>query len=122
MNKHAKIRILVFLTLAFIVTKVLCCCVIKESFVAFKKASCSHCSTKTSHGASSGCCFLKGSPMENLKSQHLNTILPLVALIVIAFLYIKPQIRLIFRNLYLNGPPGPFTLVPLYIQARSIRI
>ena len=122
MNRHAKIRILVFLTLAFIVAKVLCCCVIKESFAAFKKASCSHCTTKTSHDASSGCCFLKGSPMEQISNQHLNAILPFVSLIVIAFLYIKPQIRLTYRNLYLNGPPGPFTLVPLYIQSRSIRI
>ncbi len=123
MNKGAKITILMSLLLIFVVTKVLCCCLVKESLAAFKKANCSHCSTKASHGASSGCCLLKVSPMELAKNIYLPPpLLLLFILVSFVFLSIRRRSASLLSSIYLNGPPGFVRTVPLYIQSRSIRI
>ncbi len=122
MNKTLKPIYLVFILLAFLATKVFCCCLIEGALAATKKAACSHCTTKTTKVDSNGCCLLKGAPMELVSIQDFNPSLILFAFIAFVFVYLKPRLRLSSFNLYINGPPGPYALVPLYIKARSIRI
>ena len=118
MNKTLKSIIAGFVALAFIGTIVLCSCLIKEALV--KKAACSHCASKGAP-ASHGCCFSKAMPMEIAKAGLL-TFLPLVVFAVFTLLYITPRPRLALRSVYINGPPGYVSRVPLYIQSRNIRI
>ena len=123
MNKTYKSFIAVLVVLAFLATAVLCCCMIKEGLAGAQKAACSHCSTKTKSDAGKHeCCFSKASPMEMVKHSGILPLLPLLILTVFAFRHILPRLPLVLNSLYLNGPPGPYTLVPIYIKSRSIRI
>ena len=118
MNKTLKSITAVFVGLAFVATLVLCSCLIKEALV--KKAACSHCASKGT--ASHECCFSKAMPMEIAKGFSGIHFLPLVIFTVACLLYIKPRQRLVLKSVYINGPPGYVSKVPLYIQSRSIRI
>ena len=110
--------------MAFLATAVLCCCAAKSAMAAVQKASCSHCATKTKQAPTSHeCCLTKASPMEVFKNLTLPMPLPsLLAMAMVSFLYIVPHPRLALRSIYSNGPPGSFSVVPLYIQSRSLRI
>lgn len=123
MKKFIKPFFVSMLIVMFMATAVFCCCVIKSAMASAQKATCSHCaSTKQAPGANQ-CCFTKASPMEVAKNSLVP--MPLFSLLVMAFvslLYITPNPRLALRSLYINGPPGPLALVPLYIKSRSIRI
>lgn len=124
MNKHTKTLISILAVTVFVITNVICCCVIKSHLQAFKKIACSHCPSKDSSSpVSKQCCFSKASPMELAKNQIFHITTPVfLALVMFVFIQLVPKNRLVLRSLYINGPPGPYALVPLYIKARSIRI
>ncbi|MBF0489254.1 MAG: hypothetical protein HQL15_01370 [Candidatus Omnitrophica bacterium] len=123
MNKTAKSFIAVLVTAAFFASAVLCCCVVKDALASQQKASCSHCSSNAKGSASSHeCCFSKAAPMELAKNAGLLHLLPLVSFTLVCLLYIRPRPRFVLKSIYSNGPPGYVSTVPLYIQARSLRI
>ncbi len=123
MKQPLKNSFLVLTGLIFIIANVLCCCVIKNQIQA-SKPICSHCASKDGKASPiKECCFSKASPMELAKNQIFHWIGPIgLAFIAFALIQLLPANRLTLKSLYINGPPGPYTLIPLYIKARSIRI
>ena len=61
--------------------------------------------------------------MESFKNIYLpQPIVLLFALVAVVLFDKRRKSTLLISSLYLNGPPGFIRTVPLYIQARSIRI
>lgn len=122
MNKAFKSFIAVSIVVTFVVTAIICCCVVKEALAGLKKQACSHCTTKdTADAGSHQCCFSKASPMEIAKQEGVSGLLPLLICVVLISFYFKPSVQLAYRR-YQNGPPGYVASVPIYLRFRSIRI
>ena len=124
MRKTPKVLISVVVALAF-AASIICCCTAK-AFVqgALVKPACQHCPQKTAKSDSSKheCCLVKASAAEE---APVFTLAASVAKAVMAFeqtTYAVVKIHTKFNLAYLNGPPGPISSVPLYIQSRSIRV
>jgi ABC-type phosphate transport system permease subunit len=123
MNKTFKSTTAFAVSIAFLAMAAFCCCVAKGSLAAMQKKSCSSCATKTKEVPKSHeCCFSKASPMEIVKQSGILPLLPVLILIVLAFLYSIPRLPIVLSSLFIHGPPGPYRLVPIYIKSRSIRI
>lgn len=119
MQKTLKIIVASFVGLSFLAMAALCCCVIKAQAVT-QKVSRDHC---TSQQAPAGheCCLAKLIPID--AAHNLSLHFPLLwVFLAVAFPYIFLRPRLALKNVYVNGPPGPLSVVPLYLQSRSLRI
>jgi len=123
MDKTLKIITAVFVGLAFLASAAVCSCVIQSAHIFGKKISCSDCASKAQPPAGHECCLIKTFPMDAAKNLVLATpLLTLLAGAVVSLLYITFPPHLAFRSIYLNGPPGSLSLVPLYTQFHSLRI
>ncbi|MBI3601985.1 MAG: hypothetical protein HY209_03735 [Candidatus Omnitrophica bacterium] len=124
MRKTVKIIAAVFVGLIFLASVALCSCAVKSAHVFGKKISCSDCASKAQPTPlSHECCLTKTIPMDAAKNLVVS--MPLFSwwpVVMASLLYIVPRPHIAFRTAYLNGPPGLVSLVPLYIQSRSLRI
>lgn len=122
MTSHLKMIVAAVVLFAFVSMAVLCCCVIKASVMHVKK-SCAHCPVKEKTDAPAHeCCFSKLIPMELAKFVSFLQIIPLAIFAFIVFILLRPPFWLARLSHYQNGPPGPFSRVPIYFRFRSIRI
>jgi hypothetical protein len=112
------------LGVAFIATAVICCCVVKDSLAQMTKSSCSHCPSKASKTDSKAheCCFSKASPVEKAQNPFVLHFWPILMVVLTTFWTPVYRQRLVLKSIYLHGPPGAFSAVPIYIKSRSIRI
>ena len=124
MKKTFKTTTAVVVSIAFLAMVALCCCIVRESLAGMQKKSCAHCASSKAQDTSKSheCCFSKASPMEIAKSSGILAFMPVLILMAISFLYVIPRLPIVLNSLYINGPPGPYRLVPIYIKSRSIRI
>jgi hypothetical protein len=104
---------------AFLFSAVVCCCV-KHLAQEQTKSSCCHKAKKDHAKCTDGCSSLVKSA-ETAKTFDLTSsassivAIPDFAAVVYAPAYI-------IKPVFLNGPPGPFSAVPLYTRFHSLRI
>ncbi len=104
----------------FLFSTLVCCCV--RHLVQDKKvSSCCHKTAKSDPvKCTDGCSSLVKSA-EKTKTFDLSP-----APLILAQQSFTPEFSLkpvhITKSIFINGPPGPFTAVPLYTQFHSLRI
>jgi hypothetical protein len=112
---------------AFVITSVLCCCVrhLIETQPAAKAASCCHTKTAKTDPSSKKTCDGCSSV---LKSSDTVKVFDLTPVSLIKFSSVATASVFTFKPVhtiapvFVNGPPGPLSIVPLYTQFHSLRI
>jgi hypothetical protein len=103
---------------AFLFSAVLCCCV--KHIAQEQSKSCCHKAKKDHAKCTDGCSSLVKSA-ETAKTFDLTSSTPsVVALPDFAAVAYTPAY--IIKPVFLNGPPGPISAVPLYTRFHSLRI
>ena len=128
MRKTFKSALVLGLAAVFTVGSVLCCCVrnIAQAHAAAKIHSCCAAKAKADTQHKAGDCSQCSSSLKIAEAaQPISFVSPLVFAFKVlpadmAFIP-RPQLAE-YKTAWINGPPGFFTAVPLYIQSRSIRI
>ena len=105
----------------FLAGTIFCCCI--RQFVQEKaQTSCCHKTTKADPVKCGAGCSSIIKSAENTKLFDLvpsSGVMPVPPVVVSVFSF-KPVHAI--KSVFLNGPPGPVSVVPLYIQSRSLRI
>lgn len=128
MAKAFKSHIACVLAVSVLAMMAFCCCTAKAVQAAMLKSkACSHCAVdkqaKADADKAHDCCFAKASKSEVAKTFELS-FQSLIHLQTFAEVLERPLFiaRSTLNLAYLDGPPSPFTEIPLYYQSRSIRI